>query len=370
MIRLRAVELRLVRIPLRSPFRTSFGEEGLKEAILIRVLTDDGLGWGECVAAREPRYSEEFNEGAWAVLRHHLIPALLESGDVEPEQVGPALSFVRGHRMAKASLEMALLDAELRSRGEPLAAYLGADRDRVQCGVSVGIAGSIDSLLDQVSGFVGQGYVRLKLKIEPGWDVLPVTAVRETFPGTPLSVDANGVYRLTDMSLFEALDALDLVMIEQPLAPDDLLDHAALQRRLLTPICLDESIHSATQARAAIDVGACRIVNIKVGRLGGLLEARRVHDVARDRGAPVWCGGMLETGVGRAANLALAALPGFILPGDTSASDRYFAEDLTDPFVLDADGTMGVPKGPGIGVDPRPDRLEACTVRSEVIEGR
>lgn len=365
MIEIVSIELRLVSLPLVRPFRTSFGEETAKEAILVRVETPDGEGWGECVASPTPRYSEEFNEGAWILLRDHLVPSLLAPDRIEAEGVGPMLSWVRGNRMAKASLEMAVLDASLRARGVSLATHLGAERDRVPCGVSVGIAPSIDALVEQVGEYVAAGYRRVKLKIEPGWDVEPVTAVRRAFPDTPLSVDANAAYSLTDLPLFEALDALDLLMIEQPLGHEDLVDHASLQRRIATPVCLDESIRSAKDAGAAIDLGACRVINIKAGRVGGLLEARRVHDVARERGVPVWCGGMLETGIGRAANLALAALPGFTLPGDTSASDRYFAEDLTQPFVLDPDGTMAVPDGPGLGVNPRPERLEVCTLRWE-----
>ena len=367
-MRIRSVELRLVSLPLRSPFRTSFGEEGVKEAILVRVETAaGGFGWGECAASPDPRYSEEFNESAWLVLRDHLAPAVLAAGDVDPASIGALVGWVRGNRMAKAALEMAVTDASLREGGLSLASFLGAERDRVACGVSVGIAPSVDALLQQVGGFVAQGYVRVKIKIEPGWDVVPTTAVREAYPDVPLQVDANAAYRLTDLSVFEALDALDLVLIEQPLGHEDLLEHAALQRRISTPVCLDESIRSADDARAAIDLGACRVLNIKAGRVGGLLEAKRVHDVARERGIPVWCGGMLETGVGRAANLALAALPGFVLPGDTSASDRYFEDDLTEPFVLGEDGCIAVPTGPGLGVEPRPDRLEACTVRTERV---
>jgi O-succinylbenzoate synthase len=372
-IEIRSVELRLVSLPLVRPFRTSFGEEAAKEAVLVRVeTTSDGEGWGECVASPTPRYSEEFNDAAWTLLANHLIPTLLSTGPIEPEQVGAVISWVRGNRMAKAAVEMAILDADLRARGIGLATYLGAERDRVPCGVSVGIASSIDALVEQVGEYVGAGYRRVKLKIEPGWDVEPVTAVRRAFPDTPLSVDANAAYSLTDLPLFEALDALDLLMVEQPLGHEDLLDHASLQRRIATPVCLDESIRSAGDATAAIELGACRVINIKAGRMGGLLEARRVHDVAVGRGIPVWCGGMLETGIGRASNLALAALPGFTLPGDTSASDRYFADDLTQPFVLDPDGTMAVPAGPGLGVSPRPERLEACTVRAEqfAIGGR
>lgn len=368
MTRLLAIELRLVSLPLVRPFRTSFGEETTKEAILIRVETSDGAGWGECGASPDPRYSEEFNEGAWLVIREHLAPALLGAGDVGASGVASALAWARGHRMAKAAIEMAVLDAELRAAGRSLASYLGADKNRVACGVSIGITPTLDGLLDQVDGYLQDGYRRIKLKIEPGNDVERVSAVRRAHPGVALSVDANAAYTLGDFAVFEELDVLDLSMIEQPLAHEDLVDHAKLQRRIGTPICLDESIRSAADARAAIELGACRIINIKAGRVGGLLEAKRIHDLALAQGMPVWCGGLLETGIGRAANVALAALPGFTLPGDTSASSRYFAEDLTEPFVLDPDGTMAVPSGPGLGVEPRPDRLEAGTLRVERLE--
>jgi O-succinylbenzoate synthase len=354
-------ELRLVALPLVRPFRTSFGEETDKRALLVRVHTDQGSGWGECVASPEPRYSEEFIEGVRAVLRDHLVPALLRGPDAAVETLRERMAWVRGNRMAKAALEMAILDAQLRRERRSLASYLGAERDRVACGVSVGITGSIDALLEQVEGYVSRGYRRVKLKIEPGWDVEPVTAVRKAFPDVPLSVDANAAYRLADLPVFLALDALDLMMVEQPLGFEDVLEHAELQRHIATPICLDESIRSVQDLRAALSVGACRVVNIKAGRVGGLLEAREIHDVALSEGIPVWCGGMLETGLGRAANVALAALPGFTLPGDTSASDRYFEQDLTEPFVLEPDGTLRVPSGPGLGVEPLEARLDATT---------
>ncbi|HEX2090310.1 MAG TPA: o-succinylbenzoate synthase [Actinomycetota bacterium] len=363
-----AIELREVALPLVRPFRTSFGEERDKRAILVRVLTDQTEGWGECVASTEPRYSEEWLEGAWAVLHRHVCPALLRSPPINrPEDVGAALGWVRGHRMAKAALEAAVLDAWLRTRGERLADFLGAVRDRVPCGVSVGIAPSIDALLEEVRGYLARGYRRVKLKIEPGWDAPVIRQVRAALPDTPLSVDANAAYSLSDLPVFEALDELDLVMIEQPLHHEDLVHHAKLQARLRTPICLDESIRSAADAATAIDLGACRVINIKPARVGGILEGKRVHDVATERGVPVWIGGMLETGIGRAPNIALAALEGVTMPGDTSASERYFKQDLTEPFVVDAEGTMAVPKGPGIGVEPLPERVDACTVRMETI---
>ena len=368
---IRSLQLHEVALPLVRPFRTSFGEERDKRAILVRVDSGDVEGWGECVAAAEPRYSDEWLDGAWRALQHHLGPSLLTGGAIaEPEEVGRRLDWVRGHRMAKAALEAAVLDAWLRLAGRSLSEYMGGVRDRVACGVSVGIAPAIDALLEEVRGYVEAGYQRIKLKIEPGRDVEVVRQVRKELPDTPLSVDANAAYELSDASLFEALDEFDLVMIEQPLHHEDVLDHARLQGRIRTPICLDESIRSARDAAAAIELKACRVINIKPGRVGGLLEARRVHDVCREHGVPVWIGGMLETGVGRAANVAMAALPGVTMPGDTSASDRYFTQDITDPFVLAPDGMMAVPTGPGIGVAPRPERLEARRVRSaEVARG-
>jgi o-succinylbenzoate synthase len=365
--RLRSVELRLVAIPLVAPFRTSFGEETQKSCVLVRVETDDAQGWGECVAGPDPGYSEEFNDGAWLALRDFLVPALLDAGDVDTGDLDRVLSGVRGHPMAKAALIDAFLDAELRVRNVSLAAHLGATASRVACGVSIGIAPTTERLLQQVDGYLAEGYRRIKLKIEPGIDVERVAAVRAAHPDILLSVDANAAYTLEDTETFLELDAFDLLMAEQPLHQDDLVQHAELQRRIRTSICLDESIRSAADAEAAIWLEACRIVNIKQGRVGGVLEARRVHDVAAAAGTPVWCGGMLETGIGRATNLALAAMPNFRLPGDTSASRRYFPEDLTEPFELERDGTMKVPDGPGIGVEPDPARLEAMTRRIERI---
>ena len=368
-ITIRSVELREVALPLVRPFRTSFGEDAEKRCVLVRLDAGDVTGWGECVADVEPRYGEEWNDGARASLTRFLIPSLLAGGPVSaPEQVGERVRWVRGHRMAKAALEMAVLDAWLRAEGASLAAHLGAVRDRVPCGVSVGIASTVDAMLEEIRGYLAVGYRRVKLKIEPGKDLDVVRRVREELPDTPLSVDANAAYTPADTPLFAALDELGLVMIEQPLAHDDLTDHARLQARVRTPICLDESIRSAHDAVAAIEMGACRVINIKPGRVGGLLEARRVHDAARERDVPVWIGGMLETGIGRATNLAMAALAGVTMPGDTSASERYFREDLTTPFVLDPDGTMAVPSGPGIGVEPLPDRLEAASTWIQGVE--
>ena len=366
-MRIREIELRLVEIPLVRPFRVSFGTSTGKQCVLARIVTDDAVGWGECVADDGyPGFSGEWNEGVWALLRDGLAPALLDA-DVSIDTVEEQLRFVRGNPMAKATLIDAVIDAELRVESTSLAEFLGADKQTVACGVSIGIADGIDELRALVDEHLSQGYRRIKLKIMPGLDVERVAAIRADHPDILLSVDANAAYTLDDRDVFRQLDALDLLMIEQPLHFEDLVQHAALQAEIRTSICLDESIRSAADASAAIGLGSCRIVNIKQGRVGGVLEARRVHDVAAAAGIPVWCGGMLETGIGRATNLSLAAMPNFTLPGDTSASARYFTEDLTQPFVLNTDGTMDVPAGPGIGVVPIPERLEACTVRRATI---
>ena len=315
-MKLTGVELRRIEMPLVAPFRTSFGTETSRDALLLRVVTADAEGWGECVAMSDPLYSSEYVDAAADVLRRFFIPTLGAVGRLEANAVAPALAKFRGHRMAKAALEMGVLDAELRALGRPLARELGAVNDRVPCGVSVGIMNSVGELLDAVEGYLDAGYVRIKLKIEPGWDVEPVAAVRERFGDTVLlQVDANAAYRIGDARHLARLDSFDLLLIEQPLDEEDILGHAQLAKQIRTPVCLDESITSAHAAADAITLGACSIVNVKPGRVGGYLEARRVHDVCLAHGVPVWCGGMLETGLGRAANVALAALPGFTLPG-------------------------------------------------------
>ena len=364
-MKLTGVELRRIEMPLVAPFRTSFGTETTRDALLLRVVTDEGEGWGECVAMSGPLYSSEYADAATDVLRRFCIPALAALDRLDANAVAPVLAKFRGHRMAKAALEMGVLDAELRALGRPLARELGAVRDRVPCGVSVGIMNSIGELLDAVDGYLEAGYVRIKLKIEPGWDVAPVAAVRERFGSDVLlQVDANAAYTVADARHLARLDPFDLLLIEQPLDEEDVLGHAELAKHLRTPVCLDESITSARAAADAIRLGACSVVNIKPGRVGGYLEARRIHDLCVAHGVPVWCGGMLETGLGRAANIALAALPGFTLPGDTSGSDRYYRTDITAPFVLQ-DGYLDVPTAPGIGVEPLPAELDAVTTNTE-----
>ncbi|MBC7442586.1 MAG: o-succinylbenzoate synthase [Ramlibacter sp.] len=361
-MRIENIELRRVTLPLVSPFRTSFGTATERETTLVRVRTANAEGWAECAAEPDPLYSSEFLDGCDLVIRDHLIPRLQALGDrLTAEHVAGALAPVKGHPMSKAVLETAILDAQLKETGVSFAGYLGAVHDTVPAGVSVGIMDSIEELLDAVGGYLEEGYLRIKLKIEPGWDLAPVRAVRERFgDDILLQVDANTAYTLADARHLARLDPFDLLLMEQPMAEDDILGHAALARLIRTPICLDESIESARDAAAAITLGACSIINVKPARVGGYLEARRIHDVAAAHGVPVWCGGMLETGIGRAANVALAGLPNFVLPGDTSASNRYYAQDLTAPFVLE-DGHLRVPTGPGIGVEVLPDVLADLT---------
>ena len=366
-MKLDAVELLRVRMPLVAPFRTSFGTQSSRDILLLRALSGDLEGWGECVAMEAPVYSSEYVEAAAHVTRAHLLPRLFAAGDVTAAGVGHALRGLHGHRMAKAALEMAVLDAQLRAAGTALADHLGGVRELVDSGVSVGIMDTIPALLEAVGDYLDQGYVRIKLKIEPGWDVAPVAAVRERFgDDVLLQVDANAAYTLRDARHLARLDVFDLLLIEQPLPEEDLRGHAELARRVATPICLDESVTSAQAAADAIALGACRIVNVKAGRVGGYLEAVRVADVCAAHGVPVWCGGMVETGLGRAANAALASLPAFTLPGDISASDRFYAEDLTRPFVLEG-GRIRVPRGPGLGVDVVPDALAAHLQTRELI---
>ena len=354
-------------IPLVRPFRTSFGTETVRDVILVEAVSADGVsGWGECVTMSWPGYSYEYADAAIDVMTGHLVPALVEVADPDdPADVRAAMEVVRGHPMAKTALSTAMLDVWLRERSMSLASYLGAERTHVDSGVSVGIptTESIPSLLDEVEGYLDAGYRRIKLKIEPGWDLAPVGAVRERWPDIPLQTDANQAYQRSDAAHLASMDEFGLLLHEQPLHEEDWYGHVLLSAACATPICMDESIHSVMSADSALRFGACSIINIKPGRVGGYLTAKEIHDLCLAQGVPVWCGGMLETGVGRAANVALAALPGFTLPGDTSASSRYYTTDVTEPFVLD-DGRLAVPTGPGIGVDPIPEVLADLTVWS------
>ncbi len=369
-MKVEAVELRVVELGLRFPFETSFGRETVKRCILVAVHAEGLVGWGEVPVSTAPLYNEETVETAWHVLRDFLIPLLLQEPLPHPREFPGRVARIRRHHMAKAGLEAALWDLFCQQAGISLRQALGGVRDRVEVGVSLGIEPTVPDLLRRIEAFVAQGYRRVKIKIKPGWDVEVVAAVRRAFPELPLQVDANAAYTLDHAPTLEALDAFGLLMIEQPLAEDDLVDHAHLQRRLRTPICLDESIVHPYDARKAIELGSCRVVNIKPARLGGLAAACATHDVCAERGVPVWCGGMLETGIGRLSNLALASLPNFHFPADLSASDRYFEADLIDPPVtLNPDGTIDVPAE--VGIAPRVDRrrVEAATVRREVFSG-
>jgi O-succinylbenzoate synthase len=368
------VELITVRLPLVSPFTTSFSTQTERTPLLVKLTAlEDGVltvGWGECVALTDPLYSPEFLDGARLVLERYLVPMLFAhqaaGNEVTAETVGHVLESIVGHQMAKAALEMAVLDAQLRAAGRSFGSYFGATVATVPSGVSVGIGTSIDKLLDTVGGYLDEGYVRIKLKIQPGWDIEPVRAVRERFGDIPLQVDANTAYSLNDARLLRRLDEFDLLLIEQPLAEDDLRQHAILAKMISTPVCLDESITSVERAADAIAWEAASIINIKPGRVGGYLEAKRIHDLARANGVAVWCGGMLETGLGRAANAAIAGLPGFTLPGDISASDRFYKQDITAPFVIE-DGHIAIPTGPGLGVEPIEEVLAAVTIHTSTV---
>jgi len=370
------VELRRIAMPLVSPFRTSFGSQTDRDILLVRIDLADASGsivegWGECVALSEPSYSPEYVDGAQHVIVHHLLPRLMAAGPIEAADVAPTLAKLHGHPMAKAALEMAVLDAQLRAAGQSFAAFLGAQRTLIPSGVSVGIHDSTDELLAAVQGYVDDGYVRIKLKIEPGSDIEQVAAVRDLIgPDTPFQVDANTAYRRTDGSHLARLDEFHLLLIEQPLPEDDIIGHARLAAEVETPICLDESLVSATGTADAIELGACEIANIKPGRVGGYLEAVRIHDLCVAKGIPVWCGGMLETGIGRAANAALAALPGFTLPGDISASTRFYARDIvTDPITI-TNGHVTVPATAGLGFDLDCDVLDSVTTSRISIDRR
>lgn len=364
-MRIEAVELHQIELPLKAPFATSFGVMHKRQLVLVKVQAEGVYGWGEVSPLNDPLYNYETPETAWHILKDYLIPQVLGKQIGEPTAVPALYREIRGHNFAKAGLENAVWDAFGRAQGVPLAKLLGGVRDRIDVGVSIGIQQSSDALVRVVDGFMSQGYKRMKIKIKPGREIPDLTAVRRAFPAVAMMADANSAYSLADIPVFQALDELKLTMYEQPLAWDDIVDHAKLQKAVKTPVCLDESVHTADDARKALELGSCRIINIKVGRVGGLTSAREIHDLMRARGLDVWCGGMFESGIGRAINVHMTTLPGFTLPGDTSASDRYYHEDIVDePAVLNPDGTLSVPTRPGIGVDVVPAMLKKYTTRS------
>ena len=363
------LELRELNMPLKYPFETSFGRTTNRPVLIVQAIDHNGVaGYGECVAMEGPFFSAETIDTAWIIIAKHIAP-LLASQDIQADGLFQRLSPIRGNQMAKGAVEAAVWDLESRRLGLPLWKHLGGTRTEIACGVSIGIQPSTDELLDTVARELDSGYQRIKIKIKPGQDVKLVQAVRSHYKDIVLSVDANAAYSLDrDGPLMKELDNYNLLMIEQPLAPGDLVDHAKLQRQLTTPLCLDESIASATDARYALELGACRIINIKLGRVGGFSAAREIQALALRQQIPVWCGGMLETGIGRAHNIAMSSLPGFTLPGDVSASQRYWSEDIIEPEVeVSSRGTIRVPTGAGFGYRVRDDRIEKLTVRSETV---
>jgi O-succinylbenzoate synthase len=362
------VELLVITASLRTPFETSFGKVQHRHILIARLHADGLSGYGECAARDGPWYCAETIESALHILRDFLVPLTLGRTIAGPEELSGLFAPVRGNNMAKATLEMAFWDLWAKAQGIPLSRALGGVRDQIASGVSIGIQDNPATLFELIERHLAEGYRRIKLKIRPGHDLQIGREVRRRFPDVPLMLDANSAYTLADRPLFRALDELDLLMIEQPLAHDDIVDHAALQREIRTPICLDESIRTPEDGRKAIELGSCRVVNVKTGRMGGHTPSRRLHDVCRERDIPVWCGGMLETGIGRAHNVAMASLPNFRLPGDVSASDRYYTEEIiAPPFTLSPAGTIAVPEGPGIGVQVLEDVLERLTERRETF---
>jgi o-succinylbenzoate synthase len=367
---IQSIELREIRLPLVHFFETSFGRTTERRIILARLTDANGAeGWGECTAGEGPFYSNEWTETAWPTLTEFLGPMMLRKEFESAAHAFKVMRPVRGHRMAKATLETACWDLEAKNAGVPLWKHLGGVRSEIACGVSIGIQDTPDALLEKIRKEVDAGYQRIKIKIKPGWDLKIIERVRKEFPDIRLMGDANSAYKPSDVPLFQQLDQFNLMMLEQPLAHDDIFDHSVLQRQIQTPVCLDESICSPEDACHAIELESCRIINIKLGRVGGHAKAKRVEQVARDSEIPVWCGGMLESGIGRAHNIAMSTLAGFTLPSDVSASARYWEEDIIEPPVMVSErGTIKVPDAPGIGFNVNLKRIEALTVRQETIK--
>jgi O-succinylbenzoate synthase len=363
------IVLRHVRLPLVHFFETSFGRTYHRDIVLVEASMDGVSGWGEVTAGENPFYNEEWTGSVWPLLIHYVAPRILHHAFESPEEVDSRTAHIRGHNMARGGMETAIWDLAARLVNEPLWKTIGGGaRKEIPCGVSIGIQESVEQLLDKIETELAAGYQRIKMKIKPGWDVSVIAKVRERFPHIKLMADANSAYTLADIDHLKQLDPFHLMMIEQPLSHDDIIDHAVLQKALQTPICLDECIRSAHQAEQAIRLGACRIINIKLGRVGGFAEAKRVHDVCQANGIPVWCGGMLESGIGRAHNIALSTLPNFVLPGDISASKRYWTRDIIQPAVeVTEHGTIHVTDAPGFGYAIDSEYLASLVVRREVL---
>jgi o-succinylbenzoate synthase len=365
-MRLRELTLREIHLKLLHPFETSMDRVTERRIILVEANVDGTIGWGECTAGENPTYSSEDTETCWHILTNFIWPALKDKEFRSAADIWGIIEFIRGHNMAKGSLEAAVWDAEAKQKGIPLWKLIGGTQEVIPCGVSIGIKETVEDLVATVKKEVAAGYQRIKLKIKPGKDLLQVSRIRQEFPRIKLSVDANSAYRKEDIALLKQMDAYYLMMIEQPLGWDDLFGHVDIQKSIQTPICLDECIHTYEQAEAAIALGACKIINIKLGRVGGHLQAKRIHDLCKKNAIPVWCGGMLESGVGRAHNIAMSTQSNFTLPGDVSASARYWHEDIITPEVtVSPQGTITVPTGPGIGFEPRRDRIDSITVRKQ-----
>jgi o-succinylbenzoate synthase len=363
-VKIERIEIREISLPLVHFFETSFGRTQVRHIVLVRLFCEGLVGFGECTAGEGPFYCYETTETSWHIIKDFLAPILLRSDYRQPEQVSAGFSRIRGHNMAKASLETAFWDMIARSRDMPLYRLLGGDRTRIPCGVSIGIQDTPEELLERIDRELASGYQRIKVKIKPGWDVDVIRQIRERFPSIQLMGDANSAYRLEDAEHLKQLDRYRLMMIEQPLAHNDIADHRTLQEQLQTPVCLDESILGVDDARKALDLGSCRIINVKLGRVGGFTEARKINDLCFSRGIPIWCGGMLEAGIGRAHNIAMSTLSGFILPGDVSASKRYYKQDIIQPPVeVDSQGFITVSERPGIGYEPDLERIDAVTLR-------
>ncbi len=369
-MQIKSIELIEIKLPLVHFFETSFGRTYERRIILTRAVDADGNeGWGECTAGESPGYSEEWTESCWWVIKKILAPMVLGEEIEAAAQVWDLMKHARGNRMAKAAIETAAWDLEAKKLKTPLWKHLGGVRGAIECGVSIGIQDSVEQLFEKIGTELDAGYKRIKIKIKPGWDHEIIKQVREKFGAIQLMGDANSAYSLADIALLKRMDELDLMMLEQPLAYDDMLDHAKLQREIRTPVCLDESIHSPEDARKAIELGACKIINVKLGRVGGHSEAKRVEEICRASDIPVWCGGMLETGIGRAHNIAMSTLEGFTLPGDVSASKRYWHEDMIEPAVeVTPRGTIVAPEKPGIGFEVKRERIDKVTVRREILQ--
>ena len=369
-MKLDRVVLRHLQMEQKSPFSTSFGTMKMKDFILVEAIDEDGVsGWGESVAFHAPWYSEETLKTNWHMLEDFLLPLTFQSPFEHPDELNQRFAFIRKNNMAKAAIEGAIWDLYAKKKQIPLSEAIGGKKKQIEVGISIGIQKSTDELLSLIDRYATEGYRRMKVKIKPGWDVNVIAAIRKKFPDIPLMADANSAYSLADLDLLKELDQYGLMMIEQPLASDDIIDHATLQSQIKTPICLDESIHSAEDARKAIEIGGCQIINLKIGRVGGISESIKIHDLCQEKGIPVWCGGMLEAGVGRAHNIAITTLDNFILPGDTAASAHYWERDIIDPEVTMVDGLITVPETPGIGYEVNRRIVDRYTSYAKTYRG-